>query len=81
VIVRKLLLNRGFLLFAVAYAAAVAWLAATGRPLGDAIGGAVSGAGLVGPDVVVGHEVDRCPMDAGDVPVEDDRAVHLGQLA
>jgi membrane protease YdiL (CAAX protease family) len=38
VIVRKLLLNRGFLLFAVAYVAAVAWLAATGRPLGDAIG-------------------------------------------
>ena len=35
---RKLLQNRGFLLFAFAYVAAVAWLAATGRPLGDAIG-------------------------------------------
>ena len=51
------------------------------RLLGDALGGAVPGAGLLGGDRVVGHQVDRGPVDAGDVLVDDDRAVHLGQLA
>lgn len=36
-----MLTNRGFLLFAAAYVAAVAYLAATGRPLEDAIGALV----------------------------------------
>ena len=48
---------------------------------GDPVGGAVPGAGLLGGDRVVGHQVHGRAVDAGDVLVDDDRAVHLGQLA
>ena len=48
---------------------------------GDTVGRAVAGAGLLGRDRRVGHEVDAGLEDAADVLVEDDRAVHLGQLA
>ena len=48
---------------------------------GDAVGGAVTGARLLGEDRRVGHEVDAGHQDAGRVTVEDDRAVHLGELA
>ena len=47
---------------------------------GDPLGGAVPGAGLVGGDVGVGHEVHVGARDPGAVGGEDDRAVHLGQL-
>ena len=48
---------------------------------GHPVGRPVPGAGLLGGDGVVGHQVHRRPQDPGDVAVEDDRAVHLGQLA
>ena len=48
---------------------------------GDAVGGAVPGAGLLGDDGGVGHQVDSGPDDPGGVSIADDRAVHLGQLA
>jgi hypothetical protein len=49
--------------------------------LGHPLRRPVPGAGLLRGDRVVGHQVDRCAVDPGDVLVEDDRAVHLGQLA
>ncbi len=54
-----------------------------GKPglLGDPVGGAVAGAGLVGVDALVGHQVHRRALDARDVAVDDHGAVHLGQLA
>src|SRR5690606_21905633 len=48
---------------------------------GDAVDGAVTRAGLVGVDRVVGHQVDRGPVDLVDVLVEDQGTVHLRQLA
>ncbi len=45
------------------------------------VGGAVPGAGLLRGDRVVGHQVHRGLEDPGEVAVDDDRAVHLGQLA
>ena len=55
----------------------------TGNPVcsGDPVGGAVPGAGLVAGDGGVGHQVHVGPEDPGDVAVEDDRAVHLRELA
>ena len=47
---------------------------------GDALGGAVPGAGLGGGDVGVGNEVNVGAGDTRPVGGEDDRAVHLGQL-
>ena len=47
---------------------------------GDALGGAVAGAGLAGRHRRVGHEVDVGPGDAAAVGGDDDGAVHLGQL-
>ena len=41
----------------------------------------MTGAGLLRDDRRVGHEVDAGHQDAGRVTVEDDRAVHLGELA
>lgn len=49
--------------------------------LGDAVGGAVPGAGLVGGDGRVGDELDSGAQDLGEVLVEDDAAVELAQLA
>lgn len=49
--------------------------------LRDALGGAVAGAGLTRLDARVGHQVGGGPQDAGAVAVEDDRTVHLAQLA
>ena len=48
--------------------------------LGDALGGAVAGAGLVREDRRVRHQLDVGHRDLGRVGVEDDRAVHLGHL-
>ncbi len=48
---------------------------------GDPVRGAVPGAGLLRGDGVVGHQVHRGAVDAGEVLVDDDAAVHLGQLA
>src|SRR4029078_12190928 len=48
---------------------------------GDTVSGAVPGAGLLGRGVRGGHQADRGLEDAREVPVDDDRAVHLGQLA
>ena len=48
---------------------------------GDPVGRAVPGAGLVGADRRVGHQVHGGVDDPARVAVEDDRAVHLGQLA
>ena len=55
----------------------------TGTPVwvDDPLRGAVAGAGLVAVDAVVGHQVHGGPVDAVGLPVEDDRAVHLRQLA
>ena len=49
--------------------------------LRDPLGRTVPGAGLLRRDRVVGHQVDRGAVDAGEVLVDDDRAVHLRQLA
>jgi hypothetical protein len=48
--------------------------------LRDALGSAVARAGLVGRDRRVGHELHVCPREPLDRLVDDDRAVHLGQL-
>ena len=48
--------------------------------LGDALGGAVAGAGLGREDRRVGHQLDVGPGDLGRLGVEDDRAVHLRHL-
>ena len=48
---------------------------------GDPLGGAVPGAGLLGGDGRVGHEVHAGAHDARAVVGDDHRAVHLGQLA
>ena len=55
----------------------------TGAPvcLADPLGGAVPGAGLLRGDRGVGHQVHVGAQDPGDVAVEHDGAVHLGQLA
>ena len=50
------------------------------RLLGDTLGGAVAGAGLVREDRRVGHQLDVRHHDLGRIRVEDDRAVHLGHL-
>ena len=47
----------------------------------DAIGRAVARAGLVGGQGGIGMQVYGGPQDPAGVVVEDDRAVHLGQLA
>ena len=47
---------------------------------GDALGGAVAGAGLAGRHGRIGDEVDVGPGDAAAVGRDDDRAVHLRQL-
>ena len=44
------------------------------------LGGAVTGAALEGLDARVGHELDGRLEDPGDAGVDDDGAVHLGQL-
>jgi hypothetical protein len=49
--------------------------------LGDPLGGAVPGAGLLGRDARVGHQVHGGPDDAGAVAGQHDGAVHLAQLA
>ena len=49
------------------------------RP-GDALGGAVPGAGLAGGHGRIGHQVDVGPGDAAAVGGDDDRTVHLRQL-
>ena len=49
--------------------------------LGHPLGGAVAGAGLGGLDRGVGQQLGGGAQDPGGVAVEDDRAVHLGQLA
>ena len=49
--------------------------------LGHPVRGPVPGAGLLRRDRVVGHQVHGRLEDPGDVPVDDDRAVHLGELA
>jgi len=51
-----------------------------GRLPGHPLCGAVAGAGLVAGDGRVGHEVDRRTEDAGGIAVDDDAAVHLGEL-
>ena len=43
--------------------------------------GAVPGAGLGGGQARVGHELHAGPQDRAAVPIEHDRAIHLGQLA
>ena len=48
--------------------------------LRDALGRAVSGAGLVGRDRRVRHELDVRPREPLDRLVDDDRAVHLREL-
>jgi hypothetical protein len=48
---------------------------------GDPLGGAVPGAGLLGRDRRVGHEVDGGAHDPGAVAGQHDRAVHLAQFA
>ena len=48
---------------------------------GHAIGSAVSGAGLFRGDVGVGHQVGGSANDAAAVALQDDCAVHFGQLA
>ena len=48
---------------------------------GDALGGAVAHAGLGGLDGGGGHELDVGAADAAGARVDDDGAVHLGQLA
>jgi hypothetical protein len=45
------------------------------------LSGAVPGAGFLGGDGSVRHEVGGRADDAGAVAAQDDRAVHLGQLA
>ena len=60
------------------------WLTEIDRQAGllvDPVGGAVPGAGLVGGDRRVGDQLDAGAQDLGAVAVDDDRAVHLGQLA
>jgi hypothetical protein len=47
----------------------------------DSLRGAVPGAGLFGGDGRVGHQMRGRTQDAGAVVGEDDRAVHLAQLA
>src|SRR6185437_4829926 len=47
---------------------------------GDALGGAVTRAGLGGRDGGLGHEVHIGPGDARGVGGQDDRPIHLGQL-
>ena len=47
---------------------------------GDTLGSAVTGSGLVGRNVRVGHEMDVRSRHAGAVGGEDDRAIHLRQL-
>ena len=49
--------------------------------LGDPLGGAVPGAGLLGRDGRVGHQVHGGPDDPGAVAGQHDGAVHLAQLA
>ena len=49
--------------------------------LGDPVRRAVAGAGLLGGDRRVRHELHTGPVDLGDVLVEDQRAVELAQLA
>src|SRR5690606_38507902 len=48
---------------------------------GDPLGGAVPGAGLVGGDAGIGHQVHGGPHDAVVAGAQHDRAVHLRQLA
>ncbi len=48
--------------------------------LGDALGRAVPGARLRGGDRRVGHQLDVRVDEPAQVGVDDDRAVHLGQL-
>jgi hypothetical protein len=48
--------------------------------LGDALGGAVAGAGLEREDRGIRHQLHVRPEDLGGVGGEDDRPVHLRQL-
>ncbi len=50
------------------------------RLLGDALGGAVPGAGLVREDRRIGHQLHVRHRDLRGVRVEDDRPVHLRDL-